>query len=97
MAQPTTHESHPAQMKPTPGITEPHEEQAPPIHRDNPPKPLPTSIEPVLFDDIEPGLLARAYPEALGKGGTKSAREEAMAAAKAHTEASAKLEYVPTT
>ncbi len=78
MAQPTTSHSNPTQQAPTPGVGNtgspssmrmpgPGQQQGPEVE----------SAAPVLFEDIDPVLLVRLYPEAIN---ATDARSAAMAA-----------------
>jgi hypothetical protein len=92
MAQPTTQYPTTTQMARTPGVA-----QGPaavgsmaPMRAGAVQTPETEGAKPVLFDDIEPILLARLYPEALA-GGMAEARALAMAAGEAAFEQGNKL------
>lgn len=88
MALPTDHTApQQPQMAPTPGVT-PHSNT--PIARNTlsmgPVVTDAVSMDPVLFDDIDPVLLAKVYPDA-----TDAQRAAAVAAGKAAQEAGREL------
>lgn len=98
MAQPTT--QHPQQMQSqhsTPGVGQTGQQPAPgslasmrPAEGGPRQTPDTPGAEPVLFDDIDPVLLARLYPDAMSKG-IGEARDLAMAAGHAAHDLGAKL------
>lgn len=93
MAQPTTQNPAPlTQMAPTPGVgaTPGTLQGMRPSMAGIRQTPETAPAEPVLFDDIDPVLLARLYPEATA-GGSGEARAKAMEAGAAARDAAMTL------
>lgn len=93
MAMPTTqHPAPPTQQAATPGVGASPGVVGPmqPMQHGQVQTPTTEGAKPVLFDDIDPILLARLYPDAL-KGGMADARALAMKAGEACHELGTKL------